>query len=536
MHTVCFKEYGGSVSNPIAQSSPVPSVHWWSAAGSQPIHGESFGKMKSLSMNQPSAGDQLLATTPREARQAQSGIDQVHGKEKNSAQFAIFPRPDVLGPGECSSGLGPFSLLRWSYKVGPGFSSSLVGPGSEESALVLLESSVLRSPPLAFVGEGYPEGSPALRSSSAELMLGSKHSQEGLNPEGHVDGKLIGCESLSGSDPSVGVRQMDSGEGGSNQGSFLEATVSDARVWNNSTDMEVLKPQALEVSVSGSEAQIPSGSGRRTGLLGDLDSSPKGGGVKGFEAEASIQLPGDSKDSGMGGKTQKFQAAISGQSSLPEYHARFELGFGQPVVYASYPYIDQCYSVFATYGAQTTGRMLLPLNVTTEDGPIYVNAKQYHGIIRRRQSRAKAEVENKVIKLRKPYLHESRHLHAVRRARGCGGRFLNTKNGKSRNARSDMKKAGDGQLSHPTGSSSYEILQSRSGNLHSSKEACGSRSNLLRSEVTSTCSRGDQNCFRTDQLHASAFQSVSNNIDGGQGMTTPNKWVAAADGCRDLKV
>uniref|UniRef100_A0A1D1XNK2 Nuclear transcription factor Y subunit n=1 Tax=Anthurium amnicola TaxID=1678845 RepID=A0A1D1XNK2_9ARAE len=107
-------------------------------------------------------------------------------------------------------------------------------------------------------------------------------------------------------------------------------------------------------------------------------------------------------------------------------------GFEAGQTVAAYPYPDPYYgTVIAAYGGQA---VMLPhligvppsgvqLPTDAVEGPVYVNAKQYHGILRRRQSRAKAESENKLVKSRKPYLHESRHLHAMKRARGSGGRF-----------------------------------------------------------------------------------------------------------------
>jgi len=72
----------------------------------------------------------------------------------------------------------------------------------------------------------------------------------------------------------------------------------------------------------------------------------------------------------------------------------------------------------------------LPLNPSTpmDEMPLYVNAKQYNRILKRRQARAKLESEN-IILPRKGYLHPSRHKWAKGRKRGPGGRFLSKEDG-----------------------------------------------------------------------------------------------------------
>ncbi|XP_078589398.1 uncharacterized protein LOC144869768 isoform X3 [Branchiostoma floridae x Branchiostoma japonicum] len=58
-----------------------------------------------------------------------------------------------------------------------------------------------------------------------------------------------------------------------------------------------------------------------------------------------------------------------------------------------------------------------------DEEPLYVNAKQYHRIMKRREMRAKLEASGKIPKNRKKYLYESRHKHAMARTRGNGGKF-----------------------------------------------------------------------------------------------------------------
>ncbi|URD77763.1 Pex2 / Pex12 amino terminal region [Musa troglodytarum] len=121
-----------------------------------------------------------------------------------------------------------------------------------------------------------------------------------------------------------------------------------------------------------------------------------------------------------------------------EGHTRAELSLGaseaicepprhdwsQPFACISYPNADTYYGSFLTaYGLHATihppmsgmapyACVTLPSETAAEE-PTYL--------------RARLKAKNKLVKTQKPYVQESWHLHAMKRARGSGGRFLDTK-------------------------------------------------------------------------------------------------------------
>ena len=84
----------------------------------------------------------------------------------------------------------------------------------------------------------------------------------------------------------------------------------------------------------------------------------------------------------------------------------------------AYPTIAPSAHINAMYASTLTPRVLLAAG----EAPVYVNARQYHAILRRRRARAREEARNRTSGQRKVY--PSRSAHAKRRLRGATGAFL----------------------------------------------------------------------------------------------------------------
>ena len=100
----------------------------------------------------------------------------------------------------------------------------------------------------------------------------------------------------------------------------------------------------------------------------------------------------------------------------PDYYGNF----------SNIPYLNgfEHYSIFK----RNISNQKIPIKTLNDNEYIYVNCRQYYRILKRREKRKKLkELYNINDNIKKNYMHESRHKHAMNRERGKRGRFLSKK-------------------------------------------------------------------------------------------------------------
>jgi hypothetical protein len=117
---------------------------------------------------------------------------------------------------------------------------------------------------------------------------------------------------------------------------------------------------------------------------------------------------------------------------------------------------------------------VMPGGAGMEDEPLYVNAKQYNRILKRRQARARLEAQMKHSREKAPYMHESRHRHAMNRPRGPGGRFLTA--AEIAEMKAAEAKQGKAETSAPVSAAPSKRARKDSGNAAADDDASTSSS------------------------------------------------------------
>lgn len=138
---------------------------------------------------------------------------------------------------------------------------------------------------------------------------------------------------------------------------------------------------------------------------------------------------GLSQNSPLGGVSVKTDLGRRSPNSMSNHigHGRRISQMNSPAMSSSQPLMNHNVNRPVVTPMPTNHQSQSPELDTSivEESPLYVNAKQFHRILKRRVARQKLEEALRLTsKGRKPYLHESRHNHAMRRPRGPGGRFL----------------------------------------------------------------------------------------------------------------